>query len=106
MFQAKSTDFLCTYTAHCFSLCHCCDFDACDCEQTCPDNCTCYHDLSWSVNIVECASAGFWEPPTAIPMDATEVYLPGNRFEILGKKKRKQGINSGSLIQNIIGGFN
>ena len=55
---------------------------------------------------MECASAGFWEPPTAIPMDATEVYLAGNRFEILGKKKRKRGINSGSLIQNIIGGFN
>ena len=32
---------------------------------------------------MECAAAGFWEPPTAIPMDATEVYLPGNRFEIL-----------------------
>lgn len=43
-FQAKSTDFLCPYTAHCFALCHCCDFDACDCEMTCPDNCTCYHD--------------------------------------------------------------
>lgn len=52
--------------------------------MTCPDNCTCYHDQSWATNIVECASAGFWEPPTAIPMDATEVYLPGNRFEILG----------------------
>ena len=84
IFQAKSTDFLCPYTAHCFALCHCCDFDACDCEMTCPDNCTCYHDQSWATNIVECASAGFWEPPTAIPMDATEVYLPGNRFEILG----------------------
>ena len=53
--------------------------------MTCPDNCTCYHDQSWATNIVECASAGFWEPPTAIPMDATEVYLPGNRFEILGE---------------------
>jgi len=82
--EAKSTDFLCKYTAHCFALCHCCDFDACDCEMTCPDNCTCYHDQSWSVNIVECASAGFWDPPTAIPMDATEVYLPGNNFEVLG----------------------
>ena len=36
---------------------------------------------------MECAAAGFWEPPTAIPMDATEVYLPGNRFEILGGEK-------------------
>jgi len=82
--EAKSSDFLCPYSAHCFALCHCCDFDACDCEMTCPDNCTCYHDQSWSVNIVECQSAGFWEPPTAIPMDATQVFLSGNRFDILG----------------------
>lgn len=45
-----------------------------------------FNTYSWSTNIVECAAAGFWEPPTAIPMDATEVYLPGNRFEILGRK--------------------
>jgi Leucine-rich repeat (LRR) protein len=82
--EAKSTDFLCSYETHCFSLCHCCDFDACDCEMTCPDNCTCYHDQSWSVNIVECSSSGFSEPPTAIPMDATAVYLHGNNFQILG----------------------
>ena len=54
--------------------------------MTCPDNCSCYHDQSWSVNIVECASRSFSQPPAAIPMDATEVYLPGNRFEILGRK--------------------
>ena len=28
--------------------------------------------------------AGLEKPSTAIPMDATEVYLSGNRFEILG----------------------
>ena len=82
--EAKSTDFLCSYETHCFSLCHCCDFDACDCEMTCPDNCTCYHDQSWSVNIVECSSSGFSEPPNAIPMDATAVYLHGNNFGVLG----------------------
>jgi Leucine-rich repeat (LRR) protein len=82
--EAKSTDFLCSYETHCFSLCHCCDFDACDCEMTCPDNCTCYHDQSWSTNIVECSSSSFSEPPNAIPMDATAVYLHGNNFGILG----------------------
>ena len=55
--------------------------------MTCPDNCSCYHDQSWSVNIVECASRSFSQPPAAIPMDATEVYLPGNRFEILGGER-------------------
>ena len=42
--EATPADFLCSYSAHCFALCHCCDFDACDCEMTCPENCTCYHD--------------------------------------------------------------
>ena len=81
--EARSAEFLCPYTAHCFALCHCCDFDACDCEMTCPDNCTCYHDQAWSTNIVDCTSAGFLEPPTTIPMDATEVYLHGNNFHLL-----------------------
>ena len=49
--EAKPSDFLCPYTAHCFALCHCCDFDACDCEITCPDNCTCYHDQSCSYSL-------------------------------------------------------
>lgn len=26
-------DFLCKYETMCFALCHCCDFDACDCEM-------------------------------------------------------------------------
>jgi Leucine-rich repeat (LRR) protein len=43
----KSKEFLCKYETHCFALCHCCDFDACDCEMTCPTNCTCYHDQTW-----------------------------------------------------------
>ena len=55
--EAKSTDFLCSYKTHCLALCHCCDFVGCDCETTCPGNCTCYHDQSWSVDIVECSSS-------------------------------------------------
>ncbi|XP_045466539.1 toll-like receptor 6 [Harmonia axyridis] len=78
--EAESSQFLCTYETHCFALCHCCDFDACDCEMTCPNNCTCYHDQSWSANVVECSAAGYTEMPSSIPMDATEVYLDGNNF--------------------------
>ncbi|KAL6267916.1 hypothetical protein P5V15_000984 [Pogonomyrmex californicus] len=80
LLEAKSSQFLCTYKTHCFALCHCCDFDACDCEMTCPTNCTCYHDQSWSANVVDCSSSGYKILPGRLPMDATEVYLDGNNF--------------------------
>lgn len=71
--------FLCKYKTHCFALCHCCDFDACDCEMTCPNNCTCYHDQSWSTNIVECSTLEnrLTHIPENVPMDTTEVYIDG-----------------------------
>ncbi|XP_012225544.2 toll-like receptor 6 [Linepithema humile] len=80
LLEAKPSQFLCTYKAHCFALCHCCEFDACDCEMTCPANCTCYHDQSWSANVVDCSSSGYKTLPGRLPMDATEVYLDGNNF--------------------------
>ncbi|XP_015178999.1 PREDICTED: slit homolog 3 protein-like [Polistes dominula] len=84
LLSLKSKDFLCRYEAHCFALCHCCDFDACDCEMTCPDNCSCYHDHSWSSNVVDCSNAGYKRVPERIPMDATEIYLDGNELGDLG----------------------
>lgn len=94
--EATPNQFLCPYETHCFALCHCCDFDACDCEMTCPNNCTCYHDQSWSANIVDCSSAGYDQKlPEKIPMYSTEVYLDGNNFSslsshaFLGRKKLK-----------------
>jgi len=95
LMEAESSQFLCTYKTHCFALCHCCEFDACDCEMTCPNNCTCYHDQSWSANIVECSGAEYTEMPNSIPMDATEVYLDGNNFgelsshSFIGRKNLK-----------------
>lgn len=80
LLEAESSQFLCPYETHCFALCHCCDFDACDCEMMCPTNCTCYHDQPWHSNVVDCAGAGYVEMPSSIPMDATEVYLDGNNF--------------------------
>uniref|UniRef100_A0A182T5Q3 LRRCT domain-containing protein n=1 Tax=Anopheles maculatus TaxID=74869 RepID=A0A182T5Q3_9DIPT len=76
-------DFLCRYETHCFALCHCCDFDACDCEMTCPSNCTCYHDQTWGTNVVDCGNQGAASTAATgglrpVPMDATEVYLDGN----------------------------
>jgi hypothetical protein len=46
--DARPDQFLCEYKTHCFSLCQCCQFDSCDCEMTCPDGCSCYHDTSTS----------------------------------------------------------
>ncbi|CAG2059854.1 unnamed protein product [Timema podura] len=95
LIEAESSQFLCTYKTHCFALCHCCVFDACDCEMTCPSNCTCYHDQSWSANIVECSGIDYTNMPNRIPMDATEVYLDGNNFgelsshSFIGRKNLK-----------------
>ncbi|XP_034949223.1 toll-like receptor Tollo [Chelonus insularis] len=84
LLSLKPKDFLCRYDAHCFTLCHCCEFDACDCEMTCPDNCSCYHDHSWSSNVVDCSNGGYKNVPERIPMDATEIYLDGNNLGDLG----------------------
>lgn len=78
------SDFLCPYESHCFALCHCCDFVACDCEMICPNNCRCYHDITWNANVVDCSNAGYTEVPERIPMDATEIYLDGNHISHLG----------------------
>ncbi|XP_076373422.1 toll-like receptor Tollo [Tachypleus tridentatus] len=72
------SQFLCQYKSHCFALCHCCDFDACDCEMVCPENCSCYYDQSWNSNIVDCSYLGHKGVPKRVPMDVTELYLDGN----------------------------
>ncbi|CAH0719919.1 unnamed protein product, partial [Brenthis ino] len=95
LLEVKSAEFLCEYESHCFTLCHCCDFDACDCKMTCPDKCSCYHDLTWNSNVVDCSNAGYDHVPERIPMDATEIYLDGNDLKELGNhvflgKKRLQ----------------
>ncbi|CAH0385763.1 unnamed protein product [Bemisia tabaci] len=107
LLQMKSSDFLCKYETHCFALCHCCDFDACDCEMTCPTNCTCYHDHLWSSNIVDCSNSGYIHVPANIPMDATEIYLDGNNLNqlnshvFIGKKKLEVLYLNNSNISNI-----
>lgn len=83
--KLRPSQFLCQYKSHCFSLCHCCDFDACDCEMVCPDNCTCYHDQSWVTNIVDCSAQRRPDSngPQRLPMDVSEVYLDGNDIQTL-----------------------
>lgn len=81
--KADSSQFLCPYKSHCFALCHCCEFDACDCEMTCPENCTCYYDQSWNTNIVDCSTQFHITVPQRIPMDVTELYLDGNDIPTL-----------------------
>lgn len=113
--EAEPSQFLCTYKTHCYALCHCCDYDACDCEMTCPSNCTCYHDQSWSANVVECSGAGYTEMPSRIPMDATEVYLDGNnlgelsRHAFIGRKNLKvlyaNNSNIAAVHNNTFGGL-
>lgn len=103
----KSTDFLCTYETHCFTLCHCCDYFACDCQMTCPNNCSCYHDPMWHTNVVDCSSQRAIEIPEKIPMDATKVYLDGNEFKelqnyaFIGRKNMRSLYVNSSGIESI-----
>lgn len=105
--EMKPSQFLCPYENHCFALCHCCDFDACDCEMTCPSNCSCYHDLTWTANVVDCSNAGYTEVPAKIPMDATEIYLDGNNLKelgshvFIGKKKLQVLYLNNSNLHNV-----
>lgn len=107
LIDAEPIHFLCSYTIHCFALCHCCDFDACDCEMTCPTNCTCFHDQSWSTNVVECSAGSYTNIPANIPMDTTELYIDGNELNelsghsFIGRKNLKVLFANASNIQII-----
>ena len=72
--------FLCPYKTHCFDLCMCCDFYACDCRMQCPHGCECSHDASWSRNVISCSAKNHTSVPLLIPMDATHVHLDGNNL--------------------------
>ncbi|XP_059470097.1 toll-like receptor Tollo [Neocloeon triangulifer] len=103
--EASPSQFLCQYETHCFALCHCCDFDACDCEMMCPQNCTCYYDQAWSANVVDCSAGNHTALPTKIPMDATQLYLDGNTFAdglpshaFIGRKRLRVLYLNGSEI--------
>ncbi|XP_023239365.1 toll-like receptor Tollo [Centruroides sculpturatus] len=107
LIKAQSSQFLCKYKSHCFALCHCCEFDACDCEMVCPENCTCYYDQSWNTNIVDCSSRSHQTVPKRIPMDVTELYLDGNELPSLsshtfiGRKNMKILYLNNSNVQVI-----
>jgi hypothetical protein len=76
--------------------------------MTCPNNCTCYHDQSWSAaNVVDCSLANHVRIPGTIPMDATEVYLDGNMFgelsnhSFIGRKNLRVLYVNGSKVNAI-----
>ncbi|KAF6211732.1 hypothetical protein GE061_012247 [Apolygus lucorum] len=105
--EAEPSEFLCKYETHCFALCHCCDFDACDCEMTCPSNCSCYHDQTWNTNVVDCSRQSNDVIPRRIPMDATHVYLDGNNLKelqnhvFIGRKNMRVLHVNASRIESI-----
>jgi hypothetical protein len=84
--QVPEGGFLCSYTTHCFDLCRCCDFYACDCRMQCPTGCTCQHDATWSQNTITCSNGNQTNIPLLIPMDATQLFLDGNNFGHIGQQ--------------------
>ncbi|OXA50186.1 Slit 1 protein [Folsomia candida] len=77
------SQYLCKYESHCFSLCSCCDFDHCDCQMSCPKNCSCFHDAEWNTNLVDCSRMEESSIPSKIPIDVTQLHLDGNVFPVL-----------------------
>eukprot|EP00092_Neocalanus_flemingeri_P041674 GFUD01045391.1.p1 GENE.GFUD01045391.1~~GFUD01045391.1.p1 ORF type:complete len:1363 (-),score=340.88 GFUD01045391.1:56-4144(-) len=80
LLETSPSQFVCPYQAHCFALCQCCHFFACDCRMQCPDGCSCFHDSAWKHNVIQCSSRDHADVPPLIPMDATSIYLDGNHF--------------------------
>ena len=78
--RVQASQFVCPYQAHCFALCMCCDFFACDCRMQCPEGCSCFHDSTWSANVIQCSQRSHSDIPPLIPMDATSILLDGNNF--------------------------
>ncbi|XP_037080480.1 toll-like receptor 6 [Pollicipes pollicipes] len=105
--NVKPSDFLCTYDRHCFALCHCCNYVACDCEMRCPDGCSCYHDRTWNTNIVDCSKREQVTISREIPMDATAVFADGNNIHSLdshtfiGRKRVQLLFVNGSNVEQI-----
>ncbi|XP_030372403.1 toll-like receptor 7 [Scaptodrosophila lebanonensis] len=76
-------EFVCKYEAHCPPTCHCCEYEHCECELICPDNCTCFHDINWSTNIVDCGKQNRLNLPVRLPNDVTDLYLDGNNMPVI-----------------------
>ena len=103
--QVRKQQFLCQYQAHCFALCMCCDFFACDCRMQCPDGCSCFHDSTWSANVIQCSLRQHTDIPPLIPMDATTLFLDGNNFTgtlisqaFIGRKRVQNLFLNNSMI--------
>ena len=107
LLETSPSQFLCPYQAHCFALCQCCDFFACDCRMQCPDGCTCAHDSTWKHNVIQCSSRDHTDVPPLIPMDATSIYLDGNNLgnftsqAFIGRRKVSRLFLNGSKIVSI-----
>lgn len=110
LLEAQPHHFLCGYTHHCFSICDCCGHNSCDCEMKCPTNCTCFHDLAWKTNIVECSGTVYRDVPKKMPNDITELYLDGtnlmelNENSFIGKKNLIIFYGNNSNIYTILNG--
>lgn len=96
LYSLQQKNLICKYREKCDDFCHCCDFEACDCNNYCPERCECFFEVradgATRSNVVDCGHGNFTEMPDRIPMGATTIYLDGNSvsdvgsFGFIGKK--------------------
>merc|ERR1719510_1573402 len=95
MTSVPSNQFLCHYESHCFSLCMCCDFFGCDCRMQCPDGCSCFHDSTWSSNIIFVTDIS--NNTFLGLMDLQLLDLSGNELEMLEGQEFSDLVNLSEL---------
>ncbi len=70
----------------------------------CPDGCGCFHDQTWSANVIQCGRRAHSKVPEFLPMDATAIYLDGLRLgdvsaeTFIGRKHLAELYLNGSAV--------
>lgn len=54
------------------------------CRYHCPVNCTCYHNIAWTVVKIDCSNARLTSLPVSIPNITRSYYLDGNNISFVG----------------------
>ncbi|VDK66096.1 unnamed protein product [Onchocerca ochengi] len=85
--EISKDDLLCNYKQICEPNCICCQYGNCDCKSKCPDGCHCFHDATYTINIVRCSALKPEDrknfSPKDIPMYATQIYLENMEIPIV-----------------------
>ena len=86
------SELLCSYTKDCVAFfCKCCNSNGtdCPCRSFCYENCTCFHDQNYGINVADCTSRGLTYLPSRRPVTVKHMHLDGNNLTSLEAEELK-----------------